>query len=101
MEYRDWLRNNTGMDLDAKFDEEPEPDTQQDSAMQNKVDELESKIRRLSTEQATHAKIQEMKETFDEKLSMLKEATVSKDNSLFKRREKVLEKLLAEVEKIG
>ena len=101
MEYRDWLRNNTGMDLDAKFDEEPEVDTQQDSAMQDKVDELESKIIQISAEQSANAKLQEMKETFDEKLSMLKEATASKDKSLFKRREKVLEKLLKEAEKIG
>jgi len=113
-EYRDWLRKNTGMELDAKFDEQdPEQaaaiqaaatqqqQQQQQDPMQKKVNDMESQIKLLRADNDTNIKLLEMKETFDHKITMLKEAAEQKDNTLFKRREKVLEKLLTEVKKIG
>jgi hypothetical protein len=107
-EYRDWLRNNTGMELDAKFDEE-DPEqmelqkqaAQQDSAMQKKVDGLESKISQLAQNKEFDGKLAEIQETINRKMEMLKQAKEDNDKSLFKRREKVLERMLRKAESIG
>lgn len=101
-EGREWLRQNTGMELpdDAQLEQEAQEDKEAEE-MQNKVNKLESKLEKISFDQSTDNKLKEMQETMERKLNMVKEALEKDNKTLFKRREKVLEKLIMEAEKFG
>jgi hypothetical protein len=101
-EGREWLRENTGMKLpdDDKIEQKEEEDKQA-FQMQGKVNDLESKIEQLSLDKNTDDKLQAMHEKLEKKLDMVKEAKESEDKLLFKRREKVLTKLIKEAETLG
>lgn len=102
-ETRDWFRTNTGMELpdDDQVLQNILDATQQNDAMNNKVDELESKVKQISFEQSADSKLQEMQKKLEHKLNMVKEAAQKNNESLFKRRERLLEKLIEEADKLG
>lgn len=101
-EGREWLRENVGMELpdDDKI-EQKEEEERQATQMQNKVSDLESKISQLALDKNTDDKIQALHEKMERKLNMVKEAKEKDDKLLFKRRERVLEKLIKEAESLG
>lgn len=98
-EIREWDRVNLGVELpdDDKIEQDAEEQKEQDE-MQGKVKELESKLNNLSIDNSTNDKLHSMQETFDRKFSMVKEAADNDKKLLFKRREKVLERMIKEAE---
>ena len=69
--------------------------------MQGKVKDLESKVASISFDKSADSKLMEMQSKIERKMKSLQEAMQSDNKTLFKRREKVLEKLVKEVENLG
>jgi DNA-binding transcriptional MerR regulator len=102
-EGRDWLRENTGMELpdDEALEQEKEEEDQQKQQMQNKIEKLENKLDTIKTNTQSEQKLKEIEDKIQHKLELLKEAMDNNKESLFKRREKVLDKMLDEASRLG
>jgi len=104
-EVREWLRENTGMELpdddvlQADKEREQSMEDEQRAQMNKKVDSLESKLTKISFEKDADTKLLEMQSTLEHKMDMVKQAAEDNNKALFKRREKVLERLIMEAEK--
>ena len=80
---------------DAKIEAEEEEQKRQDK-QQNKIDDMESKIKQFSLNLDNDSKLREIQDKMEHKLNMVKEAVQKDNDSLAQRRINALEKIIEE-----